>query len=64
MAGSEPLQLSPSASHYSLGVCLVEGEVYDLYGGQHRVVRRDQVVGPVIFGNVLPPGRKAARFPD
>jgi hypothetical protein len=38
MAGSEPLELGPSASGCSLGVCGVGGEVYDLYGGQHRVL--------------------------
>ena len=40
MAGSEPLELGPSASRCSLGVCGVEGEVYDLYGGGHHAARR------------------------
>ena len=45
MAGSEPLELVPSASRCSLGVCGVGGEVYDLYGGQHRVARRRRIGG-------------------
>ena len=50
MAGSRPLELGLSATGYSLGACGVGDEVYGLYGGQHRVVRRHQVSGLVMFG--------------
>ena len=45
MAGSEPLELGPITSRCSLDVCGVGGEVYDLYGGNHRVARRRRIGG-------------------
>ena len=45
MAGSGPLQFGPSAYRYSLGVFGAGGEVYNLYGGQHRIAKRRRIGG-------------------